>query len=175
MRTFEPAAQKAFHETSGFLPDDRRILVSGNFVEGQPVDGMDVYTVDSTTREIRQLTKSVGRWDRFPSVAPDGRTIIWSSSETLRLPERPLVRDDRVAAPALDLWIGALDGSWSRRLTGFNDPLSDEYLGQVMVGPGAWSPEGDRLLVTVTPVASPERTDLFVVLLARPFGRPTQP
>lgn len=170
VRTLEPAAQKAFHETNGFLPDDKSILVSGNFIEGQPVDGMDIYAVDTDTKEVKQLTKSVGRWDRFPAIAPDGATVVWSSSETLRLPERPLIREDTVAAVALDLWIGALDGSWSRRLTGFNDPLADEYLGPVMVGPVAWSPTGDRLLVTVTPIESPERTDLFVVTLERPFG-----
>jgi hypothetical protein len=71
---------------------------------------------------------------------------------------------------ALDLWIGAMDGSWSRKLTGFNDPLSDEYSGAVMVGPSAWSPAGDQLLITVTPLATPEHSDIFVLRLTHPFG-----
>lgn len=175
VRTLEPASRKSFHETEGFTPDDKSVLLCGNFVEGQPVDGLDIYAIETATRKLSQLTKSVGRWDRFPAIAPDGRTLVWSSSETLRLPERPLARDDRIAVVALDLWIGALDGSWSRRLTGFNDPLSDEYLGPVMVGPSAWSPEGDRLLVTVTPLDSPERNDLFVVTVEPPFRRQGQP
>jgi hypothetical protein len=175
VRTLEPAAQKAFHETAGFMPDDKSILVAGNFIEGQPVDGMDIYAVEAGSEDVKQLTKSVGRWDRFPAIAPDGLTIAWSSSETLRLPERPLIREDTVAVVALDLWVGALDGSWSRRLTGFNDPLADEYLGHVMVGPSAWSPAGDKLLVTVTSVDSPERTDLFVVMVEPPFGGAVSP
>ncbi len=170
VRTLEPAPKKAFYETSGFTPDDNSVLVAGNFVEGQPVDGLDLYTIDTATESVAQLTRSAGRWDRFPAIAPDGRTVVWSSSETLRLPPRPLDREDTTAVVALDLWIGALDGSWSRRLTGFNDPLADEYLGPVMIGPSAWSREGDRLLVTVTPLDNPGRTDLFVVELARPFA-----
>jgi Tol biopolymer transport system component len=170
VRTLEPAPRKAFYEAGGFMPDDKSVLVAGNFIEGQPVDGLDLYAIETSTREVSQLTTSAGRWDRFPAIAPDGRTIAWSSSETLRLPERPLEREDTTAVVALDLWIGALDGSWSRRLTGFNDPLADEYLGVVMVGPSTWSPEGDRLLVTITPLDDPGRTDMFVVELAKPFG-----
>ena len=172
VRTLEPAPRKAFYETGGFMPDDRSVLVAGNFVEGQPVDGLDLYAIETATEAVSQLTRSAGRWDRYPAIAPDGRTIAWSSSEALRLPPRPLDREDTTAVVALELWIGALDGSWSRRLTGFNDPLADEYLGPVMVGPSTWSPEGDRLLVTITPLDDPARTDLFVVELTRPFGRP---
>ena len=88
----------------------------------------------------------------------------------MRPPERPLSRDDRQAVAPLDLWLSAIDGSWSRRLTGFNDALSEEYLGQVMVGPSSWSPAGDQVLTTVTPLDSPDHADLFLVTLSESFG-----
>ena len=171
VKSFEPAAQKAFYEVHSFTPDDGGILLSGNLIEGQPIDGLDLYTMRLDNEHVAQLTKSLARWDRFPALAPNGEVAVWSSSETLRMPPRPLSRDDRVAAVELDLWLGALDGSWSRRLTGFNDPLSDEYLGPVMVGPSAWSPAGDAVLTTVTPVNSPEQSDLFLVSLSETFAR----
>jgi hypothetical protein len=168
--TLEPAAQKAFYETAGFTPDDRQVLLAGNLIEGQPIDGLDIHAVDVESREVRQLTKSVARWERFPLIAPDAKTLAWSSSEGMRRPPSPLSREDRSGVVALDLWIGAIDGSWSRKLTGFNDPLSDEYSGAVMVGPSAWNPAGDELLITITPLSSPEHSDIFVLRLSRPFG-----
>ena len=170
VRAFEPAAQKAFYEIHSFTPDDRGVLLSGNLIEGQPIDGLDLYTMRLDNEHVQQLTKSLTRWDRFPALAPNGHVAAWSSSETMRRPPRPLTRDDRIAVVQLDLWLGALDGSWTRRLTGFNDPLSDEYLGLVMVGPSAWSPRGDRILTTVTSTESAEHSDLFLVTLNETFG-----
>ena len=173
--TLEPAAQKAFYETQGFTPDDRHVLLAGNLIEGQPIDGLDIYAVNIESRDVRQLTKSVSRWERFPLIAPDGKTMVWSASETMRRPPRPLAREDRSGVVALDLWIGAMDGSWSRRLTGFNDPLSEEYSGAVMVGPSTWSPSGDQLLITITPIDTPEHSDIFVLRLSRSFGPTSAP
>jgi Tol biopolymer transport system component len=166
----EPGVQKAFYETAGFTPDDRHVLLAGNLIEGQPLDGLDIYAVDIESREVRQLTKSISRWERFPLIAPDGKTLVWSSSEAMRRPPAPLAREDPSGVVALDLWIGAMDGSWSRKLTGFNDPLSEEYSGAVMVGPSAWNPSGDKLLITITPIETPEHSDIFILNLSRPFG-----
>lgn len=170
VRTFEPAAQKAFYEVHSFTPDDRGLLFTGNLIEGQPIDGLDLYTMNLETEEVQQLTKSLARWDRFPALAPNGEVAVWSSSETMRRPPRPLARDDRVAVVQLDLWLGAVDGSWTRRLSGFNDPLSDEYAGRVMVGPSAWSPQGDLILTTVTSENVAEHSDLFLISLSETFG-----
>ena len=170
VRAFEPAAQKAFYEVASFTPDDKGLLFTGNLIEGQPIDGLDLYTMNVDSELVQQLTKSLARWDRFPALAPNGRVVVWSSSQAMRRPPRPVSRDDRAVIVQLDLWLGAVDGSWSRRLTGFNDPLSDEYLGQVMVGPSAWSPEGDRILTTVTPIDDAEDPDLFLISLSASYG-----
>lgn len=168
--TFEPAPEKAFYEVDSFTPDDRGLLVAGNLVEGQPIDGLDLYILDLESKQVTQLTKSLTIWDRWGLFAPGGGVVSWSSGQTFRRPARPLARTDTTAVVQLDLWLGAEDGSWSRRLTGFNDPLADEYLGRVMTGPSAWSPSGDRLLTTVTPLNDPGHTDLFVVTLEQTYG-----
>ena len=170
VRKVEPGEHRAFYEVASFTPDDRALLFAANLLEGQPIDGLDLYTAALEGDDVRQLTKDVARWDRFPALSPNGAVAVWSSSQGLRFPERPLARDDRVAIVEMDLWIGAVDGAWTRRLTGFNDPLSNEYIGQVMVGPSAWSPSGERVLTTITPVGDPERTDLFLVTLGESFG-----
>jgi hypothetical protein len=171
VRTLEPAAQKAFYEVHGFTPDDRSLLITGNLIEGQPIDGLDIYSVEIESGNVLQLTKTLATWDRFPALAPDGRTIAWSSAQSMRLPERPLSRDDVSAVIQMDIWLADTDGSWSRQLTGFNDALSDEYLGRVMVGPSAWGPQGDRLLVTLTSLTDRAKSDLFLVSLKESFGR----
>lgn len=173
--TYEPGAQKAFYEVGSFTPDDKGLLFAANLIEGQPIDGLDLYVVDLASKQVRQLTKSLTIWDRFPIFAPVGDVVAWSSGETLRPPSRPVARTDRTVTVALDLWLGAFDGSWSRRLTGFNDPLSEEYLGPVMVGPSAFSPHGDRLLTTVTPLEDAAHSDLFLLTLAQPFGTNAAP
>ena len=170
VRKLEPGEHRAFYEIGSFTPDDRSVLFAANLLEGQPIDGIDLYTAALEGDDVRQLTKDVARWDRFPTLAPNGEVVVWSSSQTLRLPERPLSRDDRLAVVPMDLWIGSVDGAWARRLSGFNDPLSDEYVGRVMVGPSAWSPRGDRILTTITPVDDAERTDLFLITLSESFG-----
>ena len=98
-------------------------------------------------------------------------TSAWSSAQSMPLPERPLSRDDVSAVVQMDIWLADTDGSWSRQLTGFNDALSDEYLGRVMVGPSAWGPQGDRLLVTLTWLTDRAKSDLFLVSLKETFGR----
>lgn len=168
--TFEPAPDRAFYEVGSFTPDDRGLLLAGNLVEGQPIDGLDLYVLDLESEEVVQLTKSLSEWDRWGLFAPAGGIVSWSSGQTFHRPARPLARTDTSAVVQLDLWLGAADGSWSRRLTGFNDPLSEEYLGRVMTGPSAWAPSGDRILTTVTPLADPAHSDLFVVTLKQPFG-----
>ena len=168
--TYEPGAQKAFYEVASFTSDDRGLFFAGNLIEGQPVDGIDLYTMKLDTEHVQQLTKGLDRWDRFPAIAPNGQVTAWSSNETLRMPERPLSRDDRTAVVQLDLWLGAVDGSWTRRLTGFNDALSEEYVGPVMVGPSTWSPAGDQILTTVTPLDDPEHSDLFLITLIDNYG-----
>ncbi len=170
VKALEPGEHRAFYEVGSFTPDDRAVLFAANLLEGQPIDGIDLYTVPLQGDDVRQLTKDVARWDRFPTLAPNGEVVVWSSSQTLRLPERPLTRDDRLAVVPMDLWIGSVDGGWARRLSGFNDALSDEYVGKVMVGPSTWSPRGDQILTTITPVADAERTDLFLITLSESFG-----
>ena len=62
------------------------------------------------------------------------------------------------------------DGSEPRRLTNFNDPRADEYLGPTHVAAFDWDPAGDRIVAHLV-YGSDARHALFLLQLAPSFRR----
>ena len=84
-----------------------------------------------------------GDWDVLPSSVPRDERRVWVSDRGI---ERP-------RAPRLpwrgDLWLASESGRRQERLTFFNDPSSDHYLGEAWIADTTWSPDGEHLLVQV--------------------------
>ena len=152
-----------------FTADDSGVLLAGNLESGQSVRGLDIYVARAGAAEPIRLTHSRGGRDEFAHASPDGRHIAWTSNAELR-PERDPGRRLPFELRS-ELWLMKADGSDKRRLTRFNDPLSEESLGAAYVGDFAWSREGDRILFHVVRGSVDTRQSLYVVQLASSFRR----
>ncbi len=170
IQTFEPGAEPGFYESCDFTADDRGVLFAGNPAPGLPESGLDLWVLRLESGELARLTASAGELDRFARFTPDGRSIVWSSTRGLIESLPPFPRGARSAVTVSDLWRMSADGGEPQRLTRFADVFSTDYAGPVTVGAPAWSREGDRFIVPVSPASAPGAGDLYLVELASPSG-----
>ena len=148
----------------GFAPDDRTLLFSAHLEEGQAEIGLDLYTLDtgdkskSTSASLR-LTHSRAGPEEYARFAPRGDLLAFTSNAEVR--GRP------VAGRVLpnELWLMKGDGTDKRRLTRFNDPLADEYLGDTYVGDFAWNPRGRQIAVQLQYGTDGARSGIFLLEL----------
>ena len=112
VRTLRPGNLQLY-ETHGFSPDDRRILFSAAPRNGDYFD-LEIYMYEPATGALVRVTQN-REWDEHAHFTPDGRAIVWASSEGIAMRKDP--RDLR-----LDYWIVQTDGGGKRRLTRFNGP-----------------------------------------------------
>ena len=162
VRSYRPGAQRLFYEPSSFTPDDQGLLFAANLDPGQSEAELDLFVLRLESGEIQRLRSSPDL-DRSARWTPDGRQVVWASSKGLRGHRPVFERQDRDTSTAMDLWIMNADGTDEERLTRFNDVMSSEYYGRVMVGAGAWSRDGRQLIVPVVPVGSRSGGGLFVL------------
>ena len=162
--------QGAFYEPYGFTADDRGVLFAANLDPGQSESSLDLYTLRFDTGEIERLTSSATDLDRHASFSPSGRWIVWSSSHSLSPRRTPLSRSNPVIDVPLDLWLMDERGLQVERLTALNDPISSDYAGRVTVTSPAWSPDGYRLLVLVTPLEAPVEAAIYSIQLRQAVG-----
>lgn len=162
-----------FLEVMDFAADDGGLDFGGP--PGQPplaLGGQDLYRLHladasqgDTSEGPAAWTETPTAWDGHLAFSRDGAWAVFAS--TAGLPPRPPVDANDTFLPVTELWIADPGGDLLERLTGFNDPTSPHYLGEpAHVGPAAWTPEGNALLVTVTP-RSTGRPYLFRLDLAR--------
>ncbi len=155
-----------FVEVVGFAADDQAVDLAGPPLQPPlSVKGQDLYRLPLTAgaegaQAVAPWTESPTAWDGHLAFSRDGRWAVFAS--TRGLPPQEMIRAaDGAFAPVTELWIADPAGYVLERLTGFNDPTSDHYLGErAHIGPAEWTPEGDALLVTVTP-RSTGRSSLF--------------
>lgn len=160
-----------FIEVMGFADDDSALDIGA--MPAQPpftVLGQDLYRLSLTRgpagdggepsgQAPTPWTETATAWDGYLAVSRDGRWAVFASTQG-QPPQQPL-DPERAFLPPTELWLADFEGNVLERLTGFNDPVSGHYLGEpAHVGPAAWTPEGDALLVTVTPRSS-ARPSLF--------------
>jgi Tol biopolymer transport system component len=131
----------------GFLPDDRRMLLSAE--RPGKSRSLDLGVLDPATGSIEWLTRSQAGGEGYAALSPRAPLIAFASSSA-RGPG-PAYPEGKAgeALPAGEVWLMEIDGSDKRALTRFNDASSAESLGRAWVGDLAWSPDGGRLAVQV--------------------------
>jgi Tol biopolymer transport system component len=144
IRTFQPGRQHRFYESHGFDTAGRRVLFSGNLDADQDETGLDIYWMDLSSGDVRNLTSTPREWDEHAHLSPSGRHIVWiSSRDILGWPINPVEM-------RADYWLMNADGSGQQRLTYFNKEGSREYVaGGAVAADNAWSPDGRRLAAYV--------------------------
>ena len=147
---FQPGKQRDFYESYGFSPDGNRIYFAGNLEENQPWYGMNIYALDKGATEPVNLTQTPRSWDRFASISPDGRKIVWSSSADFNIRYLGSGGSRWQRYLRTELWIMDANGQNGRKLTNLNTPGSPEYVGRrAFVGDTAWSPDGNRIALVL--------------------------
>jgi len=135
------------YETHGFSPDGKSILFSGIEGGGFYYD-FEIYVMDLETGETTRLIDN-DEWDEHAHFTPDGTNIIWTSSEGT--PQKKSTSWDQMRENPLllEYWVMNPDGSGKRRLSGFNDPASPDYMnwkGGVGLGDFDFSPDGKSIV-----------------------------
>lgn len=130
-----------FYESHGFSPDGRKIIYSAAPRENEYFD-LEIDVMDLATRRADRLTQN-NEWDEHAHFSPNGRFILWASSEGIAQPKE--TRELR-----LDYWIMNADGSGKHRLTAFNDRGASEHLpGRIVASDLDWSPDGRAIVAYV--------------------------
>ncbi len=146
VKNYQPSLKKGFVVAHGFTPNDRGLLISGTPLTG---GGRDIFELDLETGVAEPLTTTPHDLDELVFALPRADGVVWVSNRNI---ERP---SDRVLPRQSDVWYMSASKRRQERLTFFNDPQSDHYLGEALIDDLAWSPEGDKLLVHVITGGAP--------------------
>ncbi len=149
VKSYRPTVQKGFVAAHGFTPNDRGLLISAVPDPGRSAIGRDILELDLETNQLKRLTSSPKEWDELVSALPRGDGVVWVSDRNI---ERPR---DRQLPRRGDVWHMSAGGRRQERLTFFNNPESDHFLGEALIDDLAWSPEGDKLLLHVVSAGAP--------------------
>ena len=130
----------------GFTEDDQGLWLTLSPAPGTASkggrQGLMVGRYDLQTETFTPLP-GTGNWDVLPSGVPRDARRVWVSDRGI----------DRPRGPRLpwrgDLWLASESGRRQERLTYFNDPTSDHFLGEAWIADTTWSPDGDRILLQV--------------------------
>lgn len=133
----------AFYEVHGFLPDDSGLIYSAT-ARSEDYRRLEIYRYDfASDRETLLTDPADGAWDEHAQVSPDGRRIVWMSSQDVPQKEgtsNPL-------AIRTDWWIMNADGTAKRRLTYFNEPGAPEFRRSWNIASDvAWSPDSREVM-----------------------------
>ncbi|MGD8833731.1 MAG: hypothetical protein PVJ84_01065 [Desulfobacteraceae bacterium] len=143
IKTIDPHPQKSFfYESHGFTPNDTKIIFSTSIGRKSRVD-LDIWTMDLDTGKLTQLTDTAGVWDEHAHYSPDGKKIVWISSQGFDF--KPTKNWGETLTT--EFWIMDADGTKKRRLTYFNQPGYPEYTGErTICADSAWNHDGTQLI-----------------------------
>jgi len=168
VKNLRPPLQKGYVVAHGFTPSDRSLLVSAVVDPGQPASGRDILKLDIETQAITRLTSTPRELDELVTSLPRSDGVVWVTNRNI---ERPAAR---MLPRRGDVWYMSESGRRQERLTFFNHPESDHYLGEAMIDDLAWSPEGDALLLHVvspgTPGTGEVEQSIYIVEFDGAFG-----
>jgi Tol biopolymer transport system component len=148
IQTLQPGEMRDFYESSGFTPDGNKVVFSGNLGKDHSVLGMDVYTMDLRTEKIENLTNTPNIWDQYPAVSPDGKKVVWMSSQGLNVRFFGGGPAKWMNYLTSELWIMNANGTEPKQLTRFNTFGAPEHFRRrCFVGDSAWSPDGTQIAI----------------------------
>lgn len=160
VKQLQPGPGRGLIVGQGFTPDDQGFL----FLAGNRLfrSGFS----DDAWRPLADGSQGSHHVARHGPVA--GR-LVWDSERNV-----PSAGSQSTLPYRSDLWLAVRQGDGLRqeRLTFFNDPDSDHFLGEALIDDVAWSPEGDRLLVHVVHAGSPQpKQGVYLIVLDESYRR----
>jgi len=140
---FTPGETPCFYESHGFSPDDTTIIFSGNLIENQDENHLDIYTMNITTQTLSRLTTEESEWDEHAHFTSDGSKIVWMSSHGFEMNTQRNWWDYLKT----EYWIMQVDGSQKTQLSFYNNDTLEEY--QIICSDCSFNVDGTQLAATV--------------------------
>jgi len=158
IQVFQPGDTPCFYESHGFSLDDKKIIFSGNLIEGQDENHLDIYTLDLETEELVGLTNSLDEWDEHAHYSPDGLNIVWMSSDGFGIS----TRRDWWNELKTEYWMMKSDGTSKTKITFYNENVDDNE--RIICSDCSWNAEGTKLATTMLIVKGEERFGGIAIL-----------
>ncbi|MDA8019685.1 MAG: hypothetical protein MPN21_19775 [Thermoanaerobaculia bacterium] len=136
-RTLRPTTWPSRVVVEGFTQNDRGLWLT---LTARDRVGSLAARYDLDTLRL-DLLDTGGTWDLEARAVPRGERIVLAS-------DRGLDRG-RALPRSADLWFITPLGLRQERLTFFNDPSSDHYLGETLISDIAWAPDGRAVLLSL--------------------------
>ncbi|PIR43525.1 hypothetical protein COV24_02330 [candidate division WWE3 bacterium CG10_big_fil_rev_8_21_14_0_10_32_10] len=134
IKTYQPGDTARFYESHGFTLNDSAIIFSGTPYKSQSTWGNDIFTLNLSNGTVVNLTNTPKKWEEHANLSPDGKTIIYMSS-------------DNPGYFKYDLWSMNINGTNKTKLTHFHDSNSKYFFSKVS-GPAdsSWNKEGTKIV-----------------------------
>ncbi len=168
IKTYSPSSNKQpFYETYGFSPDGKSILFAANMDDKQEWFAMDICSLNIETGEARKLTDTPKNWNRFAAYSPNGKKIIYTSSEGYAVPFLGLNGEQWKNEMFSELWIMNAAGTERRKISGFND-LGNPYFvkTKAYVGMVSWNPVEPNKIAFILNIRNNAYTNYSSVVVA---------
>lgn len=159
-KRLQPGPGRGLILAQGFTPDDRGFLF---------LAGNRLYRSGFSEDAWRPLEDDPRARHRVARYAPVSTRLAWDSDRNL-----PPAGAQSTLPYRSDLWLALREGAGFReeRLTFFNHPESDHFLGEALIDDVAWHPQGDRLLVHVVHAGSPQaKQGVYLIVLDETYRR----
>lgn len=157
VRDITPPGGK-FYEAHGISPDGRSVVFTSDIGTTSKWQ-MNIWTMELATGRLTALTQN-GAWNEHARYTPDGRKIVYMSSEPYP-----------GTALKTDLMVINADGSDKMQLTHFNSPGYPEYSPeQSTPGRAIWNATGTELSVTAGLTKTFPSRRLFILTFAGACG-----
>lgn len=181
---------KDWIETHSFSPDNSKILFTAfypistgtrktrrerndedsssvGFIKGRfRLATRGIREMDIRTQEVRELTNNPNSWDEHAHYSPDGKKIIWASSRGY--PYGGETMEEILKTTKLDYWIMDADGSNKQKLTYFNEPGHEHYIGgdpPVKTVDYSWNPDGKKIVACLLRGTANELAKVVIIEL----------
>jgi Tol biopolymer transport system component len=166
-RSYQPEGQAVFYESHDFFPGNQSALFAtdANPTEAQQPTvctcALNIGVLNLSTGLATMLTNTTDVWNEHAQISPDGKRIVWISSQGY--PFTPVANwTDTLAT---DLWMMNPDGSNKHQITFFNTPGKPEYKGgRVILSDGSWNPTSDQYVVQADVAVFPGAQSQVMVL-----------
>jgi Tol biopolymer transport system component len=148
-------------ELDDFTLDNKKILFSGSPQGGYYYD-LEKYIYNLETGQTTKLTNN-NEWDEQAHFINNDLQFVWVSSI-----DNPQLKPENLLGtiknpPLLDYWIMNSDGTGLKRITGFNDPTSEDYItseGGIGLGDFAISEDGKTIIGKMRR----DRQDIIIII-----------